>query len=131
MRGHRDDSSSDDKNLGNFKALLNFRIDSGDTVLDSHMKELSKRSTYTSKTSQNELLSCIGEVIQKDIVAEITAHSDTTQPFFGLQVNEVTDASNWEQLGIIVRYLKDRKPVERLLAFVDCETVTGKKSVKM
>ena len=70
---------------------------------------------------------CIGDIIQKEIVAEILAHSDTTQTFFGIQADEVKDVSNWEQLGIILRYVKDRQPVERLLAFIDCESVTGER----
>ena len=127
LRGHRDDASSDDHNQGNFKALIQFTISAGDVALDSPLKECSKRSTYTSKTTQNELLMCIGYIIQKEIVAEILAHSDTTQTFFGIQADEVKDVSNWEQLGIILRYVKDRQPVERLLAFIDCESVTGER----
>ena len=98
LRGHRNDSGNDDQQtmiLGNFKALVNFRISAGDAVLDSHLKECSKRSTYTSKTTQNELLTCIEEVIQKDIVAEVLAQSDKTQPFFGVHADEVTDILNW------------------------------------
>ena len=52
LRGHRDDSCSEDANQGNFKALIQFRINAGDVALDSHLKECSKRSTYTSKTTQ-------------------------------------------------------------------------------
>ena len=73
------------------KALIQFRINAGDKALDSHLKECSKRSTYTSKTTQNELLSCIGEIIQKEIVAEVHSQSDATQCFFGIQADEVTD----------------------------------------
>ena len=61
--GMMDDACSEDPNQGNFKALIQFRIDAGDVVLDTHLKECSKRSTYTPKTTQNELLSCIGEII--------------------------------------------------------------------
>ena len=46
LRGHRDDSCSEEPNQGNFKALVQFRIDAGDVDLDSHLKEWSKRSTY-------------------------------------------------------------------------------------
>ena len=73
------------------------------------------------------MLSCIGEIIQKEIVAEVHSHCDTTQGFYGIQADEVTDISNWEKLGIIPRYVKDKKSVERLLAFIGCESVTGQK----
>ena len=33
--------------------------------------------------------------------------------FFGVQADEVTDTSNWEQLVIVVRYVKETKIVER------------------
>ena len=126
LRGHRDNASSDNLSQGNFKALIQLRIDAGKVALETHLKECSKRFTYTSKTTQNELLYCIGEIFQREIVAEVHSHSDTTQAFFGIQADEVTDISNWEQLGIIVRYLKEKKVVERLLAFTDCESITGK-----
>ena len=44
---------------------------------------------------------------------------------YGLQADEVSDVSNWEQLGIVVRYLKDDQPVERFVEFVACENTTG------
>ena len=51
LRGHRDDSTKDDKeNPGNFQVLLDFRIDSGDRVLEEHFKTAAKNATYTSKT---------------------------------------------------------------------------------
>ena len=90
--------------MWNYKALIQLRIDAGDTDLDRHLKTCSKRATYLSKTTQNELLQCIREVIQAEIVHDI---------------------SNWEQLGIVFRYIKNKEPVERLLEFVECESVTG------
>ena len=35
------------------------------------------------------------------------------------------DASNWEQLGLFIRYVTNDKPTERLLESIDCEEVTG------
>ena len=44
LRGHRNDDkfiqSGFQGNLGNFKALLQFRVDSGDNVLKQHLKVL-------------------------------------------------------------------------------------------
>ena len=37
--------------------------------------------------------------------------------------DEVTDRSNWEQLGIVVCYRKDSVPVEKLLEYVKCENI--------
>lgn len=65
----------------------------------------------------------MSEHIQEQIVTEIK-----TQPsgeFFGIIADEVTDSSNWEQLGVIVRYLKDNEPQERLIEYVKCENIAG------
>ena len=35
------------------------------------------------------------------------------------------DSSNWEQLGIVLRYTKQGKPIERFLEFVPCQDVRG------
>ena len=37
-RGHRDDSTSESPNQGNFKALIDLRIDAGDIALNQHLK---------------------------------------------------------------------------------------------
>ena len=64
LRGHRDDATcTDSLSQGNFKALIQLRIEAGDSALSNHLKKCSSRSTYMSKTTQNELLNCIGEVI--------------------------------------------------------------------
>jgi len=126
LRGHRDDGIEDDDsnvNKGNFKALLQFRADAGDTTLKSHIELCARNASYTSKVTQNDLLVCVKEFIQRHIVNEINKQS--IGPYFGFQCDEVTDSSNWEQLGIVVRYTVDDKPVERLLEFIDCEQTTG------
>ncbi len=39
LRGHRDDSDNyETDNCGNFQALLDFRVDSGDKVLEEHFQ---------------------------------------------------------------------------------------------
>ena len=45
--------------------------------------------------------------------------------YFGYQCDEVTDSSNWEQLGIVLRYVMNGKPCERLFEFIECECITG------
>ena len=44
------------------------------------------------------------DFIQSEIVNDI--QNQTEAPFFGLSTDEVTDVSNWEQLGI-VRYVRN------------------------
>lgn len=47
LRGHRDDATLTGILFeGNFKELIQFRIESGDTELGNHLKTCSSRSTY-------------------------------------------------------------------------------------
>ena len=73
--------------------------------------------------SQNDLLLCMKELIQNVLVNEIK--NQDIGPYFGIQCDAVRDSSNWEQLGLVVRYLKHFTPVERLLEFVPCTQTTG------
>ncbi|XP_035660282.1 52 kDa repressor of the inhibitor of the protein kinase-like [Branchiostoma floridae] len=125
LRGHRDDSTADPlSNKGNFHALLQLRVDAGDVALAEHLETCARNATYISKTSQNQLLECIKQYILETIVKDIT--SQPFGPHYGIMADEVTDVSNWEQLGLLVRYTKDQKPVERLLMFSECEKITGR-----
>lgn len=45
---------------------------------------------------------------------------------YGISADEVTDISNWEQIGLVVRFLKNGEPVEKLIDFIECESCTGK-----
>ena len=47
-------------------------------------------------------------------------------PFFGLSANEVTDASDWEQPGVIARYIEDSRPVKDLLECDSCDDIKGR-----
>jgi len=97
LRGHRDDSTSTYLNQGNFRALVSFRAET-DQVLDNHLKCADKNATYVSKTVQNDLLDVMADYVLSKIVEEVRMSG-----FFGLQADEVTDARNWEQLGIVIR----------------------------
>ena len=37
----------------------------------------------------------------------------------------MTDRSNWEQLGIAIRYILNGRPKERLLAYAQCKSISG------
>ena len=107
LRGHRDDwkhlNDLPFSNPGNFIALLQFRAESGDTVLAKHLETASTHRTalYTSKTIQNEIIDICGSIIRGTILAEIRdAH------FFSLMADEATDAANDEQLAVSIRYVK-------------------------
>ena len=85
--------------------------------LNNNLKESilsSKRNAnYLSKTTQNNLLLYIKEYIQYEIVIEIK--NEPEGPFYSLSADAVTDVSNWEQLGVTVRYTKDCGPVKNAI----------------
>ena len=58
LRGHGDAGRG--SNQGNFHALLKFRLDAGDTTLESHSTTAGRNAQYTSPTIQKDLLVCIG-----------------------------------------------------------------------
>ena len=63
LRGHRDDgpvilnavdeSVYGDNNQGNFRALLTFRVDCGNKVLESHLTSSGRNATYISKSTHD------------------------------------------------------------------------------
>lgn len=122
LRGHRDDANSSASNQGNFKALIELRLDAGDTELYEHLQTSNRNSTYMSKTTQNELLLCIKKYIQSQIINQVKSSGG----FFGIEADEVTDSANWEQLGLVIRYLYNGKVTERLVSYIQCEGCTGR-----
>ena len=50
LRGRHDNDPTNESLQGNFQALLYFRIDSGDEVLQNHLDNSSRNATYISKT---------------------------------------------------------------------------------
>ena len=72
-RRHRDDDTEKGSTFkkGNFKELLNFRVDAKDKVLEEHLAKCAKNASYTSKTSQNQLLLCMKKYIQNKMVVEV------------------------------------------------------------
>lgn len=118
LRGHRDDSRDykSDQNCGNFQRLLEFRCEAGDEILQQHFNECSKVATYRSKTVQNDVIDCIGHQIQQNIVEKVKASR-----FFSILADEAQDASNKEQMALIIRYVDvDGVINEDFLEFVHC-----------
>lgn len=121
LRGHRDDGSIFDNqnelmgNEGNFRELIKFRIESGDLTLKCHLEDIEKRATYISKTTQNELISILGD----SILQKILEHVKKSQ-FYSIMFDETTEMSHTSQLVIVIRYIKNNSVREDLIGFVDC-----------
>ena len=119
LRGHREGGGTG-QNPGNFLALLDFRVDSGDTILANHFKECPRNAQYKSPTIQNELIACTGEWIRNHIIQEVIEAR-----FFSVCADEVTDVANKEQLPLVVRFVdRDDTIREEFVDFVVCDTGT-------
>ena len=75
LRGHHEHGGGPKTNPGNFHALLEFRVDAGDSVLADHFKTAAKNAQYSSPQIQNDLISCTGEWIRNQILAEVKKQS--------------------------------------------------------
>ena len=126
LRGHRDDSSYyGTADCGNFQALLDFRVDSGDKILEEHFRTAPKNATYRSKTTQNELICCSAEIVTNKIVDEIKQGR-----FFSILADEVADCSNKEQMPLVLRYVDPEGEIqERFVKFIHCDTGTSGKAL--
>lgn len=124
LRAHRDDGmflhpdTDADKgpvaNDGNFRALLRFRVDSGDLNLRHHLETASSNATYISKTTQNHLIAACKDEIQETILARVR-----NARFFSILFDETTDVSATEQLSLSFRYLHNGQIREDFITFCD------------
>jgi len=122
LRGHRDDVNLHKTNEcecivnhdGNFRALLRYRIDSGDKVLENHIKTAGNNATYISKTSTNELIQCCGNEILEIILQRIKLAK-----FYCVIFDETTDISHISQLSLSIRYIFENTIREDFVGFVN------------
>ena len=99
LRGHRDASKYHPEighaptpaDVGNFDHIINYAIRNGNKVLENHLKTRSKRETYLSATTQNDLLKCCYQVIIEGLLKEVKAGKT-----FALILDEASDISNKE-----------------------------------
>ena len=78
-------------------------------------------STYLSPQIQNKLIQCIGDCIQKDIVAEVKEAR-----FFSIFADEAADSANFEQMPLVLCYVnRDGIPCDTFIAFLQVEQITG------
>ena len=73
LRGHRDSGRIDlkepENNNGNFRALLRYRVNSGDEYLKDQLLNSGGKSMYTSLVVQNELIITFGHIIQSKVLS--------------------------------------------------------------
>ena len=114
--------SNREQNLGNFRALIEFRIEAGDLKLKQSIENAPKNCTYLSKTTQNQLINILGDVIRDEILGEIRKAT-----YFSISADEAADCSNKEQLSLTIRFVDSLDNVcKEFIEFDHCkEGTTG------
>jgi len=80
-----------------------------------------RNASYLSWRVQNQMISLMGDAIQKQILSDISQCK-----YFSIPANETTDVSQTEQLCLPVLFIKDTKVHEEFLCFVPVSSTTGK-----
>ncbi|XP_020901251.1 52 kDa repressor of the inhibitor of the protein kinase [Exaiptasia diaphana] len=121
LRGRRDNDPTDETLQANFQALLHFRVDSGDQLLESHLENAPHNATYVSKTIQNEIITTVGKFILDDLSREIRESK-----YFAILADEAADISNKENLSICLRFVDKNQAIrEEFIGFHICEEGTS------
>ncbi|KAK2718588.1 hypothetical protein QYM36_005803 [Artemia franciscana] len=108
LRGHRDDGELDNQgpnvvaaeNDGNFRHLLRYRVQGGDSLLQRLVETAPGNAKYTSKQIQNELIGTIGELIKSKTVRKVN-----TARVWCLIADESTDRQTRELMVVACRYV--------------------------
>ncbi|CAN6560065.1 unnamed protein product [Malus baccata var. baccata] len=118
FRGH--DESLNSSNRGNYIELMQFLADHNEKVRKIVFENAPKNLKYTSSDIQNDLVhACVIEtinVITKDIEGT----------FFSLLVDGSRDASNKEQMAVVLRYVnKKGEAIEKFLGVQHVSSTTS------
>ena len=79
LRSHCDNATDIERDIsgcvhhGNFRALLNFRIEVGDKVLGEHLATGSPSATYTSSIIQNQIIKVLSDQVTQKIISKVIA----------------------------------------------------------
>ena len=134
VRGHRDagipvhseELTSEDEyiNLGNFKSIVRTMAVT-DKNLKAKLSEGNNYANYVSPRTQVEMLQCILDCLQAEIINE--ARSQKGKFIYAVSVDEVSDVSITEQLAVVIRTVNEQGHVkERLLEYIELESIRGK-----
>ena len=124
FRAHRDDSQYNPEvgtygegRAGLFMECLNFRVKYGDQVLKNHLRTCPKNASYISKTTQNDLIKCCGTSILNKLKTD-----KKEAKYFSILADEACDASNKEQMSLVLRFFDFSKLEvrEEFFGFIHC-----------
>jgi len=105
--------SSNSLNKEHFKELFSMHINRCSQEIQNHYKNLKNTFPGTSKSVQNDLISCISEFLVSHIKREIKQCT-----FYSIQIDYTKNIFQKTQYSIIIRYVTDKSElVERFLGF--------------
>jgi len=117
LKGHRDagafSSNETDCNDGIFKAALRLRVEAANKQTSDLFLKALHNASYISWRVQNQIISLMGDAIQKQIVSDISQCK-----YFSILPDKTTDANQTEQLSLSVRFFNDNKVHAEFLCFV-------------
>ena len=119
LRGHRCEDSDvlmegNDGNPGNFLALVKFRMEAGDVVLQKHISSAPANAMHISPQIQNELISCVGDWILELVLTEVREAGH-----FAVLADEAVDISISEQMPLVLRFVDSSSQIrEEFVGFV-------------
>lgn len=113
FRGSWDDEEH--KESGLFTTLFEYSVEK-DTKLKECLTCMPKNATYKSPKIQNELIEIMATMTREKIINEINSAEYCT-----LFVDGTKDKKGNEIISIALRYVKNGKPFETLVAFVKCD----------
>lgn len=96
-RGHGNIMTGENATSGVFRGLLHLLVATGNKQLENQLTVAKKNATYLSPKIQNEILDCLRMEVEETIIREIKMQD--IGPKYCVMADEVTDVSNWEQLG--------------------------------
>ena len=103
LRGHSDDGLQCDTNMHeeNFKNLIAFRAEVGNTILTNHLQTCARNASYLSPRIQNELIVLSARVVRTKLIRELV----DKQLFYSIMADETSNISGHEQLSISIRHV--------------------------
>ena len=121
LRGHGDDSQYHQKIAGystsqvvNFIDMLNYGVCRGDKALEEHLKTCGKNQTYVSKTSQNKIINCCGEIIIGEHIINVKKSK-----FYSIIADEASDSSHKEKVSLFLCFVDAKVDIRKefIIAF--------------
>jgi len=110
-------------NRGNFLELCSL-LANYNPILKLHLEKIKENMinclSFLSNVTQNKLLYILADMVRKNILEQVNKSRQ-----FAVIIDTTTDISNQEQFTIVLRYIDEGKPQERLIALDTASDSTG------